>query len=468
MPEKLEPLRRSVELALGESADVELSDGATTVAVTLLELEELRDSLRSAIRRARVKISVDGAEAWVESGNYNLPVPVGPAQVDCPVTRGFLQDEHKGNKWALAKDARLRLWPAGSAWIAPGTFGYPLRQRWFAAGTQMSNEPTFVNGGEAPRPKIYYHWGLDFGGAERMIDCLAAADGIVIAAGEKLLDGYEHLPDKMTYDGVYLADARGWFHGYFHLCEIGVELGQQVKMGQKIGLLGKEGGSGGWAHLHYVIRCLQPSGDWGVEEAYPYVWQAYVEQYAPALIAVARPHAVAAAGETVTLDAHKSRCMNGRIAAYEWTFTDGTSAQGPEVRRTYARPGTYSEILKVTGEAGHTAYDFATVQIPTPDAPAPSIHAAYAPTLGLKVHQAIVFKVRSFKVAQGGAEIWDFGDGTPEKTVRSDGNAQPRAADGYALAAHHYKQPGDYIVRAAHRDAQGETRAVAHLHVRVE
>ena len=52
--------------------------------------------------------------------------------------------------------------------LEPGTFVYPLRQRWFASDTQMGNEPVFADGPEpaigASRGKVYYHSGLDFDG----------------------------------------------------------------------------------------------------------------------------------------------------------------------------------------------------------------------------------------------------------------------------------------------------------------
>ena len=41
------------------------------------------------------------------------------------------------------------------------------KQRWFASGTQMANEPVHVDGGENPLVKqVYYHYGLDMGGAD--------------------------------------------------------------------------------------------------------------------------------------------------------------------------------------------------------------------------------------------------------------------------------------------------------------
>ena len=76
-------------------------------------------------------------------------VTVGGAQVDCSIVKALTANS-RGNPWALAADARIRIWPGGAAWIDANTFGYPVRQRWFAGPTQMANEPTFVDGVESP------------------------------------------------------------------------------------------------------------------------------------------------------------------------------------------------------------------------------------------------------------------------------------------------------------------------------
>jgi len=143
------------------------------------------------------------------------------------------------------------------AWIEPGSFVYPLKQKWFAGHTQMANEPSYVDGGEAPgNKKIYYHYGLDSGGAEGMVDVVAATAGRVISSGTNILAGYDDSPAKPRYDVIYLLDDRGWFYRYSHLQTIdpAVRPGAQISMGQKIGVLGKEGGSGGWSHLHLTSR----------------------------------------------------------------------------------------------------------------------------------------------------------------------------------------------------------------------
>jgi hypothetical protein len=131
----LEPLVKTVDLDVGQAQEVTLCDGKR-VTVKLLELDEPRDPLRDAVREARVRVDVAGQEVWLTSANYNLPRTVAGVQVDCPITKGYLSNS-SSEPWGLAADARLRLWPAGSPLMNPGTFVYPARQRWFASATQL-------------------------------------------------------------------------------------------------------------------------------------------------------------------------------------------------------------------------------------------------------------------------------------------------------------------------------------------
>jgi hypothetical protein len=105
----------------------------------LLEVNETRDSLRSALRRADITVEINGRTATLTSGNYRLPIPVGGVQVDCPATKGLYANHDKfEDSWGLDKEVRLRLWPAKSPWTEPGMFVYPARQRWFASSTQRA------------------------------------------------------------------------------------------------------------------------------------------------------------------------------------------------------------------------------------------------------------------------------------------------------------------------------------------
>ncbi|MEA1952344.1 MAG: peptidoglycan DD-metalloendopeptidase family protein, partial [Planctomycetota bacterium] len=376
----LKPLVRTVDLNIGQSAALTLCDGSTA-KVKLLKLVEKRDELRGAIREARVTVEVNGEKAEFVSATYHLPSDVGGVQIDCPVTKGHVQG--KNNPWSLDADARLRLWPAGSPWIRPGTFRYPVTQRWFASATLMANQ---IGDGDPPGKKsIYYHWGLDFGGAEDLVQVQAATDGVVVSARGKVLEPGKYPPlVHPRYDVVYIRDARGWFYRYSHLNVIdeSIQIGTKVKMGRKLGLLGKEGASGGWTHLHFGVVRPQPSGRAGEDDAYAFVWQVYHEQHSPKLIANARPHKVSWTNRPVTLDGTRSWSVlgPGGIAKYEWVLSNGTTASGPRPTVTYDRAGSYNEILKITDSQGRVDYDFASVRVSDPKKPndrRPGVHAAY-------------------------------------------------------------------------------------------
>lgn len=470
-----EPPFRVIDLNVGESVQTTLANGKA-VSVKLLGLKEQRDELRGAVRRAEVDIETDGQRAQVVSATYNLPKQVGPVQIDCPITRGYITNSSEGNTWALDKDARLRLWPADSAWIQPGTFGYPLNQRWFASDTQMANDPCYVDAGEKPALKrVYYHYGLDFGGAEGLADVLAATDGTFVCRGNEQMPGIAYPPQvKPRYDVLYIRDDRGWYYRYSHLMafEPTARLGQRVRLGTKIGTLGKEGGSGGWSHLHLDITMPQPSGRYGITDGYAFMFQAYRERYKPKLLALARPHAVAWCGQPVTLDATRSWHSEGfeHLRSFEWLLSDGSTAIGPTTTRRYEHPGQYAELLRVTDDQGRSAWDTAVVQVFNREAPTatpPAIHAVCWPTLGIRPGDTVNCKVRTFNVRPDeGEEVWDFGDTTPVQHTRSDGNANEHAPNGYAIIAHHFAKPGHYLVRVQRANDRGET-ATARFHLEV-
>ncbi len=311
-------------------------------------------------------------------------------------------------------------------------------------------------------------------GVKSITNVVSACNGLVVSAGGKALSGYAEAPyykPQGDYDYVYVLDSQGWYYRYAHLKSIdpAIRPGGRVKMGQKVGILGKEGSSGGWAHLHFDIKCRQPSGKWGILDGYAFLWEAYQREHRPKLLAVARPHHLIWAGEKTTLDGSRSWSDSGKISTFEWTFGDGRFADGPKVERAYDRPGSYCETLKIVDAEGRIDYDFAVVQVldkAHPDELPPTIHAAYTPTFGIKPGDPVTFKVRTFRT-QAGKEKWNFGDGSPAVEVQSDGNAKPMAPDGYAETVHPYERSGHYLV-SVERTGHTRATAVTRLQVRVE
>lgn len=468
---RITPLRVVAELNIGESQDIGLSNGEI-VQLKLLSLDVVRDSLRNAIREVFVKASVDGEEITLNSGNYNLPVTIGKVQIDCPIVKEYYTNSNS-DRWGLSGEARFRLWPKDSPFIEPGTFVYPVKQKWFAGMTHSGNEPCYVDWGENLAVKdIYYHSGHDIGGAEGMDEIVSATDGLVVSSNKDTLEGYDDFPGDIRTDVVYIVDNRGWYYRYSHLDSIypAIKPGVRVKMGQRIGLMGKQGGSGGWVHLHFDISNKENStGNWGTEDAYAYVWESYVGQYNPALIAVARPHHLLWTGQETTLNGRKSKSLTGDIVSYEWTFCDGTTANGPVQKKSYEKPGEYSEILKVTDSEGNVDYDFTVIQVydrDKPDQRIPAMQPAYHPTLNIKPGDPVTFLVRTFNTAAGN-EVWDFGDGSPDVSVKSETVDRRNYTKGkFAETVHAFSEPGHYVVRVERSDEAG-LKAIAHLHVMV-
>lgn len=463
------PIRDVVELNTGESKDIELHNGKI-VNLSLIEIAEIRDSIRNAIREVKITISIDGEKYTLGVGNYNLPVTIGEIQIDCPVTSGYYSNTSR-DSWTLKKDARFRIWPKDSPYIQPETFVYPLQQRWFANMTQSGNEPSWLGWGEVPENKsVYYHNGHDMGGVEGLDEAISATDGLVVSARNQTLEGYQDLPGDVRKDVVYIKDNRDWYYRYSHLDSIFPKIhpGAVIKMKDKIGLMGKQGGSGGWVHLHFGISYKSKGADdWITEDAYVYAWESYVQLYKPALIAVARPHQLLRSGQEVTLDGSKSKGLSGDIVSFEWNFSDGTQAMGAVQKRKFNKPGLYSEILKITDTIGNIDYDFSVVQVidrESPNEPVPTLQAAYYPTLQIKPGDSVAFFVRTFNTDNNHV-VWDFGDGTSTVGIETEKVTREEQTKGkFAKISHIFTQTGHYIVKAENINSLG-IKSTAHLHV---
>jgi murein DD-endopeptidase MepM/ murein hydrolase activator NlpD len=466
----IDPILRTADLDIGEMQTLELN-GSQSVALRLIDLRETRGEVNQAIRHAEVDLDVNGQVVTLTCGNYELPITHAGVQIDCGITRGYLGLSSKGNVWGLNKAARVRVWPAGSPLFEPGTLGYPVRQRWFASLTQMGNEPVYADGNDLPNKKeIYYHSGLDIGGCEGCTDVIAATDGLVVSSGVERLAGHTDSPIEPRYDVLYILDGRGWYYRYSHLMVIEPEIriGARVRLGQKLGVLGKEGGSGGWSHLHFEFSSRQPSGQWGVIEGYAMLFEAYRRTYQPPLVAVARPHQLIGTGSKTFFDGRRS--WGKGVLRYRWVFGDGSTAEGIRAERVYEKPGVYSEILEVRDADGNLARDFAVVHVfdgVRPGDNPPALHAAFAPTMGIRAKTPVLFKVRSFR-SEEGEERWDFGDGTPRVTVKSNGRPIFHDPNGYAITQHAFDKPGRYLVSVERIDAASGLTATAHLDVLVE
>lgn len=438
------------------------------ISVELVSLKEHLDPIRNAVRKANLVLKINGQTVDLTGAPYRLPMKAAGVQVDCPVTGGMNRNG-KPFFWELDKDARLRFWPAESPYVAPRSFIYPVKQSWFATRTWFGNE--IVDAGSSIHKKIYYHSGLDIGISEGLTEVIAATDGLVVQSGVNVLEGHKkNTPVGPRDDVVYLLDGRGWYYRYSHLKEIDstIQPGRMIRQGQRIGIGGKEGSSGGWSHLHFEIKSRQPSGKWGTQSGFAFLHQAYIEEFGMKLYAHARPHHFIVAGEEAVLDGSQSWSADDDIQSYQWQLSSGVKKTGATVRVKYDVPGTWTETLRVTNGAGESSVDFAIVKVLDPKDLTqypPRLNANHYPTRNIQPGDAITFKVRSFNM-QGGEELWNFGDGSPKKTTRSPADAISSDPEGYAIITHQYKKPGQYIVSISRTHDNGQ-KATTKLWVQV-
>ena len=333
------PLLRAVDLKCGEAAEVELCNGAK-VRVKLLELKETTDSLRQAVREARVQVEVDGQTAWLTSANYQLAASPWPA---CRSTA-----RSPRGRWPTASSERVgpgerRPAAAVARRLAAGAAGHVRLSGQAAVVRQFhadGQRAVLRRRRRATRrsQQIYYHYGLDFGGCgghdrgrgrDRRAGRLGRQRDVCPATRTR--------PSRRatTWSTCSTPGAGTTATATSQSIDRAIRPGVTVQAGAAArACWARKGGSGGWTHLHFDIYCRQPSGKWGCQEAYAFAWEAYQQQYEPKLSP--------SPGRTTWRARRKgdarrqpSWSADGRIAAYQWTFTDGTTADGPRVERAY-------------------------------------------------------------------------------------------------------------------------------------
>lgn len=165
----------------------------------------------------------------VQSGNYpNDPLLlVEPETIDPAVTTPELQQIMQITAPATA----TRYW--SGIFQSPSYYNDCFTSR-------FGNRRTYL--GSGTQDKIYsFHSGLDFCGGEGL-PISAPADGVVVFAGPLTVRGNATIIDH------------GWgvYSGIWHQSEIKVSVGQTVKKGDVIGLVGGTGRVTG-AHLHWEV-----------------------------------------------------------------------------------------------------------------------------------------------------------------------------------------------------------------------
>jgi len=229
-----------IDISTGEAKKIILAESENLI-IRMLNSRVERDNLVSAISRAFVLLNVNGRIIEVSCGHYAKPVPILRKYIlDCPINH-FVVSASDTNRWELDADARIRLIDTT---LISDYFTLPVSTFWTNVHTQADNEIVFVGGRNLKSGPQYHHGDFDFGGVDGLTPFLAASSG-VLRLGEENERGDG--PHKLRSDEVGIQDAFGNLHRYQHIYDLvpGLEAGDAVTKGQKLGTIGKTGPSGG-------------------------------------------------------------------------------------------------------------------------------------------------------------------------------------------------------------------------------
>ena len=271
----------------------------------------------------------------------------------------------------------------------------------------MANEPTYVDAGEDPEdvedllPRRARHRRRGGAGGDRRRDRRAGRlVGKPLAARPRPQDDAgraalrRRLPARRPAAGTTATAT----------CRRSTRRSSRARRSRwarRIGVLGKEGGSGGWSHQHFEIKSLQPSGKWGTRGGLrlPLAGR-------PGEVPSGRhrrgPAAHPGPGGRPRGPRRQQVVVPRRLCRHSSTgrsrtdrppparvSSDPTTSRGPTARSSRSPMPT---VISPT--------TFPAVQILDPghldDLP-PTIHAAFAPTLGVKAGDPVTFKVRTFR-----------------------------------------------------------------------
>lgn len=169
-------------------------------------------------------------------------------EVADPTPVHYPEMEARGSAVALDPGARPQLRMAPSVEIGPNGLAVPVA-------------------GIAPDALVYTFTQARAGGARRhdAIDIMAPRGTPVVASAEGVLEKI-HFSEGGGGKSLYVrSDDRRWIYYYAHLerYAAGLEEGQRVVLGQKLGTVGFSGNANpDGPHLHFAINRMEEQEDW--------------------------------------------------------------------------------------------------------------------------------------------------------------------------------------------------------------
>jgi murein DD-endopeptidase MepM/ murein hydrolase activator NlpD len=414
--------QRFVYLDPDQTCTFRLKDG-TEKKITLVSVKEYEDPVIHLIRRADVKVEIDGKQVGLTCAPYVMPTETEGLRIQADTTSAWLK---------IPKRVQFSLWDASDPILDTDLFCFPLPgYRLFSHGMQAYNEPVHLGDrdGDPQGQRFYHNYGVDLAGYEGRQKVLSCISGTVVRTD----------PGQGS---LFIRDDRGFILYYGHLDSIlsGIKVGSAVSRGQWVGMLGKRGASGNFSHLHVGAYLSESAMNMDRLtrnlNLYPWLVTAYQHDNGTNIYAVARPHKTALTGDKVLFDGSNSMSFKSNITSFKWEFHDGTSADGPIVEKVYNKPGCYIASLWVENAQGDVDVDFCKVKVFSRSAPEgiiPTLFVTYYPSAQVYVDDPVNFR------------LWPQGMDAENIRIEFDDGTIIRNCRAYSAFTHKFKTPGIHI-----------------------
>ena len=426
LPEKLLMSNQTI-FCLDEGVDrkVTLASGRT-FSICLLSVNEQRDTVVGLIRRAEVRITLNGEPHDLICAPYVMPTKIGDVRIQADATSGFTK---------LPGRVQFSAWDAADPIVDLSKFTFPLPDyRLLSHGMQCYNEPVHLGrkDGDPSSGAFYHAYGIDFAGFEGGENVVSCVDGRVVRV----------LPDAILVD---IRDETGLIWEYHHLDSIapGLAVGDVVQKGDVIGVLGRSGPSGNFSHLHvgaFLTGDHMNQGEYTRRlNWYPWMIEAWRAGHPSEPLAVSGAHHQVRVGESFVLDGSYSVPGNRPIVRTQWELPDGTIINTTKTTQSLPEPGVYVAALRVWDSAGREDVDFHKIKVFSKGVPEPwlpSIFMTSTPTRAVCAGEPVRFRAWLHGAEQAPMRF-DFGDGRVIGKYAS-----------FTVVEHAFRDPGLHVVTA--------------------
>jgi hypothetical protein len=174
-------------------------------AIRLVSVQEHRDSVNNLMRRADVRVEIDGRPLDLVCAPYVMPTETGGLRIQADTTSGWVP--------GMAKKVQFSIWNAAAPIVDTKRFGFPIRSyRLFSHGMQAFNEALHLGRGDGDPAglKGYHNYGFDMAGYEGGEDVVSATEGKLV----------KFWPSRENICAVDIEDAQGATWGYVHLASV--------------------------------------------------------------------------------------------------------------------------------------------------------------------------------------------------------------------------------------------------------